>query len=80
MLKDAEVATVHKKNKKTTKQIIDRWVSSLICLKLMYQQLNTIFDSIFSPIQCSFCKGHSVQHGLMNSGFYSLTFLKYMIR
>ena len=38
---------------------------SKIYEKLMYQHLYDHFDSILSPKQCSFRKGHSAQNGLM---------------
>ena len=38
---------------------------SKIYEKLMYQQLYHHFDSILSPKQCSFRKGHSAQNGIV---------------
>ena len=69
MFKHADVAPVHKKKEKTDKANY-RPVSILpnlsnIYEKLMYQQLYDHFDSILSPKQCGFRKGHSAQHCFM---------------
>ena len=69
MLKHADVKLVHKKKEKTDKanykpaSILPN--ISKIYEKLMYQQLYDHFESVLSPKQCGFRKGHSAQNCLM---------------
>ena len=73
MLKHADVVPVHKKKKKKKKKnskanykpVSILFNLSKIYEKLMYQHSYDHFDSILSPKQCSFRKGHSAQNGLM---------------
>lgn len=82
-----------KQKKKKNDKASYRPVSTLpnlskIYKKLMSNQINNNFDSVASPTQCGYCKGHSPQHCLManarefqkkNLKLNSLTFLNHLI-
>ena len=69
MLKLAEIKPTFKKddrcNKENYRPISLLPAVSKIYEKSLYEQLSMSFDTILSPLQCGFRKGHSAQHCLL---------------
>ena len=68
-LKYGDVTRIHKKDDKTDKTnyrpIIIFPNLSKVYERLMYNQISSYFDSVFSKFQCEFRKGFNVQHYLL---------------
>ena len=65
----ADVTPIHKKDDKTD-SINYRPISILpnlskVSERLMYNQISSYFDSVFSEFQCGFRKGFNAQHCLL---------------
>ena len=68
-LKCAEITPIHKKGDKTLTEnyrpISKLTTFSKVFEKILFIQLSSYFQNIFSPLLCGFRRGHSTQHALM---------------